>query len=401
MSKIRILAALLLLTGLVRGGEGRLTLLSGATHRGVVLESISDTEVRYRDERNREQTTAIEDLVSWGRAADPRLPGEPDDSDVAVLLRGGDVLHGTLVEGPEDELVIDAPHLGRLSFAVDAVSEIRFLAAWNATVDKPAYEKDERELDVFVYRNLDKLTGTFLQAGRSEVFVHGRIGERHPIAHANLLAVRFADFPAPPAREGRTLVVLLEDGSRVTAAGLRTVGDRLVVETVRQEEVRFPLDELVALHQTGGRFVFLSDRKADEETIVPWIGDSYSWDRPRYDRSFLDTPLRSGGETYRKGVGVLSGTSLTYELGEGFRLFTARIALDDAAGAEGDVAFEVILDGKTVFASKPLKVLERGDSPVRIPPIDVRGAERITLRVTYVDDFVRDYANWIEPMLIR
>ena len=38
---------------------------------------------------------------------------------------------------------------------------------------------------------------------------------------------------------------------------------------------------------------------------------------------------------------------------------------------------------------------------VAVPPVDVSGASTITLRVGGVDDFVNDFADWIEPMLIR
>ena len=170
---------------------------------------------------------------------------------------------------------------------------------------------------------------------------------------------------------------------------------------MRGEQVSFPLSDLTALYQTGGGVVFLSDCPAAEEKIVPWIGETYAWDRPRYDRSFLDGPIRSGGETYLKGIGVISGTSLTFEIPKGYRRFTSLLALDDSAGAEGDVIFEVLLDGKPAYRGRPLRMLEEGGTPVRVPPIDLEGATRITLKVSYVDDFVRDYANWIEPMLVR
>ena len=82
-----------------------------------------------------------------------------------------------------------------------------------------------------------------------------------------------------------------------------------------------------------------------------------SWDRPRYDRSFLDRPLLSGGETYLKGIGVISGTSLTWAVNGEYSKFVSRIALDDSGGEEGDVVFEVLVDGESKFKSKVQKRL--------------------------------------------
>jgi len=160
-------------------------------------------------------------------------------------------------------------------------------------------------------------------------------------------------------------------------------------------------DDLLTIYQKGGRFVYLSDLTPGKTDIVPWIGEVYAWDRPRFDRSILEKPLRAGGETYLKGIGVISGTSITFALDGGFRTFTSLVALDDDAGREGDVTFEVLLDGEVKYASKRLTALPEGEKPTRIPPIELGAAKSITLRVTYLDDFVRDFADWIEPMLIR
>ena len=68
---------------------------------------------------------------------------------------------------------------------------------------------------------------------------------------------------------------------------------------------------------------------------------------------------------------------------------------------EGDVRFEVIVDGDSRFLSEVVHRLKDGQEPPRIPPINIAGAKRLTLKVHYVDDFVRDFANWLEPMLIK
>jgi hypothetical protein len=253
---------------------------------------------------------------------------------------------------------------------------------------------------VFVYRNLDRLTGTFLEIAAGQVLVHGRIGDRHPISFENLLAIRFADAPEEAPADGRRFTLLLTDGGRISAVRAAIRSDLLLATTRRGEELKIRVADLRALWQTGGRFTFLSDRAPAGETFVPWLGEQYAWDRPRVDRSVLDRPLSAGGQTFEKGIGVLSGTSLTYDLDGSWSTFTARVALDDAAGAEGDVVFEVLLDGQSKWRSDTRKRLGPGEEPLRIPPVPLGAAKTLTLKVDWVDDFVTDFADWIEPMLV-
>jgi len=355
-------------------------------------------EIAWAGPDGKVEKAPIEDLVSVSWSREAASPFDENPRNVALRLRGGDRILGTLLPGEQDAIGIRSPLLGGMGFLVDDVQEVRFLDAWARPGEKPVFGDEERTRDVFVYDNLDRLTGTFLQVTPRAVLVHGRTGDRYPVQFEKLLAIRFADLEPPEPAEGTVMVLRLTDGSRITARSVTADGSRLRAETLRGEEIEVELTDLLALHQKGGRFVYLSDLEPAEEEIVPWLGEVYAWDRPRYDRSLLDRPLRSGGETYLKGIGVISGTSITWRLDGTWRRFASRVALDDSAGEEGDVEFEVLVDGKRRYRSP---VVRPGGRPVRIPGIDLEGAESITLRVTYADDFVMDFANWIEPMLIR
>jgi hypothetical protein len=397
---LALLVALPLLASPAPDGRGRLTLLEGDLHRNIRVDAIRGDAIHFTDSAGKERKANLDDVVGLTFPADT-APAPVGPSDVAVLLRGGDAIHGALVFGEAEEVKLSSPLIGEMSFSVDDVTEIRFMEAWRATTDKPVYSDGERERDVFVYRNLDRLVGTFIQVKPGKVIVHGRIGDNYPIDFRNLLAVRFADAPEANVSPGRLAILRLNDGSRITAKALIGDDKSLHATTVRDEKLTVRMEDLEALHVKGGRFVYLSDLEPAAKKIVPWIGEEYAWDRPRFDRSFIDRPLRAGGEPYLKGLGVISGTSLTWRLDGTYKRFASRIALDDAAGDEGDVVFEVLLDGKSKYRSAPQKRLAEGAEPVRIPPIDVAGAREITLTVTYVDDFVMDFADWIEPMLIR
>jgi NPCBM/NEW2 domain len=382
--------------------EGRLTLLSGESHRRVTVTSITHKRIRFTLPGGEEQVADMSDLVSLSiLRPENDQPLSQDEDFVEVHLRGGDVVLGSLAAGEEEELALHSEYIGPVRFDVDDIEEVRFVKAWREALEKPAPATDENELDVFTYRSLDHVTGTFLRLTGSSVVVHGKNGETNPIYFGNLLTIRFADFPAPESPKTRLAVLRLADGSKLTLTEVTSDGKMVRGTTIRGKKVALHLLDVLALYQKGGRFVYLSDLTPAETVIVPWIGEAHAWDRPRFDRSFLDGPLVSGGEAFLKGLGVISGTTLKFDLSGSYRLFTGRIALDDTAGEEGDVIFEVLVDGESRYKSKVIKRLGSGAEPPRIPPINVAGAKTLSLEVTYVDDFVRDFANWLEPMLIK
>ncbi len=398
-----VLIALLfaIATTAATAAEGRLTLLSGKSHKSVTVTSITKDRITFTPPEGEKLQADMDDLVGITYPKRTPLYGTPSEDYVEVRLRGGDVVFGTLAESEDEEIALRSRFVGPIRFVLDDVAEIRFVQAWQNAVERPALTGVESEWDVFYYRTLDHVEGTLLRLTRGSVVVQPRIGGTHSIFFETLLMVRFADVPAPELPKGRLAVIRLTDGSRLTLSELTSDGKNIRGTTLRGTKVDLLLADILALYQTGGRFTYLSDLSPEKVEIVPWIGESYAWDRPRTDRSFLDAPLLCGGETFLKGLGVISGTAITYRLDGKYRLFTARLALDDTAEQEGDVRFEVIVDGKSRFISDVVRRQKPGTEPPRIPPINIAGAEHLTLKVHYVDDFVRDFANWLEPMLVR
>ena len=378
----------------------RLTLLSGESDRIAAVTSISKDRIGYELESGEKKQAAMDDLVGITfEQTEIRRSRAPDY--VELRLRGGDVLFGTISVSEDEEISINSRIVGPVQFELDDVKEFRFVDAWQSAVERPAPPGGENVWDVIYYRSLDHVEGTLLRLTGTSAEVQGQGGDSYEISYENLLLVRIADAPDPKLPEGRLAVIRLSDGSRLTLSDLQSDGKLVRGTTLRGTKIKLLLADVLALYQTGGRFTYLSDLTPEEVKIVPWIGDTYAWDRPRIDRSFLDSPLTCGGETFLKGLGVISGTTMTWKLDGGHRLFTARLALDDTALQEGDVRFEVLVDGESRFISDVIRRLKAGQAPPRIPPINIAGAKRLTLKVHYVDDFVRDFANWLEPMLVK
>ncbi len=108
-------------------------------------------------------------------------------------------------------------------------------------------------------------------------------------------------------------------------------------------------------------------------------------------------PLRIGGRTYDRGLGVHAGSSLTYDLDDEFRRFTATVGVDDEVGDRGSVVFEVWVDGRLQHRSPTLT----GAGGEHRIDVDVVDAEELRLVVTDAGDgTVHDHADWAQPRLV-
>ena len=381
--------------------RARVDLLGGRTDRDVTVTGIGAETIRYRTRADGERSAPLDELVSLSFAREARRPGGHEPQEVELILRDGDRVRGSLLPSAQDRVAISSPLLGPLDYLVDSVAEIRFLGAFEEAPEKPDLAGEMPDLDLFYYKSLDHLEGTYSRTNAGAIAVRRATGGDQTVDFEELLVIRFAEMPAPRPVAGRLAVLLLADGSRLTAQRIASDGRKLVATTVRDNRIEVALTDLLAITMKGGRFVYLSDLVPTKTVVTPWLGDTYAWDRPRFDTSFLDRPLVAGGERYLKGIGVISGTTLTFDLNGEFARFTSLVALDDSAGEEGDAVFEVLVDGEVRYTSETVRRLPEDGKPLRVPEIDVTGAKELSIRVTWVDDYVMDFADWLDPMLIR
>jgi hypothetical protein len=99
------------------------------------------------------------------------------------------------------------------------------------------------------------------------------------------------------------------------------------------------------------------------------------------------------------GFGVTSGTTQTWNLAGEFNQFRATVGIDDATQGAGSVVCKVVVDGSVAWESDQLT---GKSAAVEIPPVDLSGADSLSLVVETADrGNVLDYANWCEPVLLR
>ena len=121
---------------------------------------------------------------------------------------------------------------------------------------------------------------------------------------------------------------------------------------------------------------------------------------PKKDRSILGKPLRIGGRTYAKGMGVHANSELTYALKGELKRFVALVGLDDEKSNDprASVVFEVHVDGRRLasWAVKKANVVRSFN--VALPP----GSKQIRLVVTDAGDGIAcDHADWVDAGFLR
>jgi hypothetical protein len=161
--------------------------------------------------------------------------------------------------------------------------------------------------------------------------------------------------------------------------------------------LQVPVASLSRLDVKNGRLVYLTDLRPSEIRETPFLDGSFPM---QMDRAVSGRPLRLGGRTYSRGLGMHSRCEATFALDGGFATFEATIGVDDGVAPRGSVIFRVYADQnpKPSFESR---VMRGGDRPeaIRVP---IRGVLLLRLEADYADQGdVADHANWADARLLR
>lgn len=139
--------------------------------------------------------------------------------------------------------------------------------------------------------------------------------------------------------------------------------------------------------------VYLSD--------LAWTYAANGWGPVERDQELGESgmadggPLTLGGRRYEKGLGTNSPSLVRYRLGKRCQELSAVIGIDDAAGEEGSVVFQVWADGDKLFDSG----IVLRSTPPRPISLDVTGRSEVRLWVGQVDGFGQDHGNWADARL--
>ena len=131
-------------------------------------------------------------------------------------------------------------------------------------------------------------------------------------------------------------------------------------------------------------YVYLSD--------IDWVTNTNPANTRRDFNTMGNLLFMNGNKSYEKGLGVMSNTEITYNIsGQGYKSFITDVGIDDEAGDQGSVVFEIRVDDVMVFNSG----LMQGSSETRSMAINIENASTLKIIVTDAGNGnYKDYADW-------
>lgn len=351
------------------------------------------------------QSIAWPSVEELRRNAEPATDAATDASlGPIILLPSGDRLRGESVALLEKGLAIQSVSIGIVNLPS---------AQWAGTVFQPPkdpasslrlYQKlrkgPARPGDSVVLKNGDQIQGSVVELD-GETLGLQPIGANKPakLKRSELVALSIDPRTASyPDHADRLWLVYLTDGSRLSGKGLSgntTDGAQasLSLTTRWGAEWQIPFAKVARIRVVEPDQSSLDDRKPDAVQTVDYIGATPA---PRTGMNVESGPLRIGNRFFDRGVGTQARTLMAYRLKGNEKSFSAWVGLETSAGPLGQARATVLVDGKPVFDSGPIKA---GDQPRRVQ-VPLNGAKLLILSSDFGEGGgVRDWVNWCEPTL--
>ncbi len=384
----------------------RLLTIEGATRSGTIARATAD-DLTINGDDGSERTLAYDELLqleSTARRSDPPPKGALN----TLHLADGGRLLGEITGATDDGITVVVPTLGgtprRLSF--EALAGIRLFDQPHKRAEEVFTTERARRVPghdvVILVRDgqVHTFKGSIESLAPADPDRPGRIRGRFQVGDQEvelnpqtLYAIVFASGLDEVAPGPMTLD--LTTGERVTGRLRSADPERFTFAHGQGAPTALPWSRCRRITFRNPRVAFLSDLEPTAVHQTPYL--NVSWPM-RLDRSVANHPLRLGGKTYPKGLGMHSACRVTYQLGDGYRQFAADVGIDDAVRPRGSVVFRVLTDGKERFQSG--EITGRDDPKTIL--VDIAGATTLTLVVDFGQDAdLGDHADWAGARVIK
>jgi hypothetical protein len=319
-----------------------------------------------------------------------------------VLGVGEEFLVGGLGSGGEELLEVELDGGTTIPLSIEHLRQLRHpTRAAGLPLERP---KEGDRLWRARGSTVERVDGALLAfAGDALVFEGDKVGEL-VVPFVELVALSVEGLGGEPVKQtgqAGLLSVDLRDGSRVRGE-LSALDARRLVLRREARELALPIGLVSQALVLDGRARWLSALPPVDARPARPFGDEagMSW-APRMDRNSAGGPLSCGGEPHARGVGLLSGARVEWELDGRPARLRALCGLDDGVQSLplSPVARAVVeVDGKVLWDSGPLAA---GAPPVALD-LDLGAARRVALvALDHDGDFAGDRVDWASALLIQ
>jgi len=153
---------------------------------------------------------------------------------------------------------------------------------------------------------------------------------------------------------------------------------------------------------TAAEFDVMQDLKAaplkDEILYLSDMKPASSKGEFKNDKSYGGKGIVVNGQSYKKGIGALSGSEIVYKLDGSWDKLKGHVGMDDEVGDKGSVMFRVYGDGKILFESPE----QTGKSIKQLMELDIKGVKELKLILLDLGDGSdNDHGDWVDAQLIK
>jgi hypothetical protein len=334
------------------------------------------------------------------RRAAAAQPDWPRAAHVELVI--GDRIRGTVVSADGDALRLRLELPGKEQFMRIPLSALRVAWLGRRPADDPAWLNAPRKRDVIQLHSGDLATGILssVDADRNTVRFQSE-GKDREQELARVAAIGFnTDLARIRRPKGRYYRLTLTDGTRLSALTIAFNGTDWNVQSFFKDSIRIPALQLLSVDVEQGKATWLSDIKPAAYQYQTFDGEQHAWSPDRCvsgDALRLQTPAAES--TYDRGIGLYSGSTITYALNGKYSRFEALAGLDSRTGIKGDALLSIHVDGKEQELLGGGKLTIAG-GPIAVR-LDVKGAKELKIIVRRgKGGNVQDHVNLVEARLI-
>ena len=374
--------------------------LSGRRHSGSVLALTTDS-LRLGTEKGQHLDLPVAELQSLEMpAADADAQPAPN----VVLLSNEDCIAASVIALNDTACACRWRLLtgdnSRTSLPLEVVRSVLFQREDNPRrfEQQVADWLDQRQpAETVLVENGDRFTGELQALDANQLTLATENGALS-LPRAGLVALGMNDhLVAPPTAEPPLAIIRCKDGSRLSLRRWKLPPAGTVeVETDWGWNGSLNFTDIAAWQFLGPHTVRLTDLPPTDYRYHPYLSGDWPL---KINRNVTGTRLVVRRQPSAWGIGMHSRSEVTFALERKYASFLTQVAIDDSAAGGGNARVSIAVDDKTIWTNPDIS----GTSPlVTVPPIDVQGANRLTLKVDFGEDGdVLDRVDWCHPRLTR